>query len=150
MYLFPSFPLFRREMPDSGNCLNPGRGAPSSQLTCMPNRKISLKDCQCFQSKEHNGGFGNGVYDTVIYKKHMYLVFRLTKAYFSCIFGLCPQFLVHSSHNSWNFLSGKSNKSTFGYNIWSLVPENTSETQVEMSVSFLTSPFLSTGFMFMR
>lgn len=68
-------------MPDSGNCLNPGRGAPSSQLTCMPNRKISFKDCQCFQSKEHNGGFGNGVYDTVIYKKHMYLVFRLTKAY---------------------------------------------------------------------
>ena len=55
--------------------------------------------------------------------------FRRPKIYFSYIFGLCPQFLTHSSPNSWNFFRDKSNGSTFCYSIWSLssVPEITLE-----------------------
>lgn len=40
-------------------------------------------------------------------------VIQMTKIYFSCVFGLCPQFLVHSSPNPWTFLSVESDKDTF-------------------------------------
>ena len=57
----------------------------------------------------------------VIDKKYIYLVIWMTKTYFSYICGFPPQFLTHSSQNPWKFLSRKSNRSIFCYNIWSLV-----------------------------
>ena len=39
----------------------------------------------------------------------------MTKIYFSYVFGLCPQFLPHSSPNPWNFLSVENDKGVFCY-----------------------------------
>lgn len=52
---------------------------------------------------------------------NLYLFIQMTKIYFLYIFGLNPWFLAHSSSNSWNFLSDKSNENIFCHSIWSLV-----------------------------
>ena len=51
--------------------------------------------------------------DIVGFIRNIYAVIQMTKIYFSYTFGLCPQFLAHSSQNFWNFLSIESeNKQT--------------------------------------
>lgn len=55
------------------------------------------------------------------FTRNIYLAIQLNKIYFSYILGLSPQFLTHSSPNSWDCLRDKSNGNTFCYNIWSLV-----------------------------
>ena len=41
----------------------------------------------------------------------------MIKIYFSLIFSLLSQFLAHSPHNPWDFLSNEINESIFWYNI---------------------------------
>ena len=52
--------------------------------------------------------------------RNLHLVIQMTKVYFSYLFGLCPQFLAHSSPNPLSLLSYKSSWSIFCY-VWSLV-----------------------------
>lgn len=68
-------------------------------------------------------------YKTVIFGKHIDLAIRMTKIYFSHIFGLYPQFLAHSSPNPSNFLSCRSNGASFVTIsvLLSSVPEKASE-----------------------
>lgn len=44
----------------------------------------------------------------LLFIRNMYLVIQTAKIYFSYMYGLHPQFVVHSSLNSWNFLSFES------------------------------------------
>ena len=41
----------------------------------------------------------------IVLYKNMYLVIQTTKIYFAYIFGLCSQFLAHSSPNPQNLVS---------------------------------------------
>ena len=52
--------------------------------------------------------------------RNTYVVFQMTKIYFSYIFGLHQWFLAHTFQDSWNVLSDKSNGRIFCY-IWCLV-----------------------------
>ena len=69
--------------------------------------------------------------DIVIYEKYIDVGIQMTKIYFSCIFGLCLQFLAHSSQNHWNFLRITAMVVSFVimFGFLSSVPENTLEPQ---------------------
>ena len=73
----------------------------------------------------------------------MYLIIHVDKThvYFSCIFGLHPWFLAHSSQIIQNFLSYKSNGSIFCtiFDFLSSVPGSASEPWGKMGVIFITS-----------
>lgn len=74
----------------------------------------------------------------------MYLIIQMTKTYFSYIFGLCTQFLTHSSQNHWNFLSDKSYGNSFitTFGLFTPVIESLQSHKSETGVLlFITSPF---------
>ena len=54
-------------------------------------------------------------YNIVIYMKYINLVIQRTQIHFSDTFGLHPQFLAHSSHAPWDFLSNERSNGISGY-----------------------------------
>lgn len=74
---------------------------------CLTQRCLS-NNASNFNQTEQKGSSRYSVYDIVIYEEHVYALGHLVdQNIFLIIFGLHPQFLVHSSPDPWNFLSDR-------------------------------------------
>lgn len=82
------------------------------------------------------------------------MVIQIMEIYFSCVFGLCPEFLAYKSPNPWNFLSSRALGTFFFLLYLVFSPQFLKRLQShkgEMSVLlYVTCPFTNSGFMLMK